>query len=67
MKLKGKLTKLSAALLALMQTPNLIADVTNSAEVFAASVEQPVSVISVVAAAGVIWGGIRRAFNYFGS
>ena len=64
--LKGKLTKLSAAFLTIVQIPNLLSDLSKSAEVFAENAEKPISVLSVVAAAGVIWGGFRRAVNYFG-
>lgn len=65
--LKGKLTKLSAAFLAIIQTPNLFADLSDSAAVFAENADKPISVLSLAAAAGVVWGGIRRAFGYFGA
>jgi hypothetical protein len=63
---KGKLTKLSAALYAAAQTPNALADTLSIADTFANAAETPLSIVSLVAAAGVIWGGIRRAFDYFG-
>ena len=63
--LKGKLTKISAALFALVQIPNLLSDLSSSAEVFSNAAQMPVSIVSLVAAAGVIWGGFRRALNYF--
>lgn len=64
--LKGKLTKASAALFAIAQLPNLIGDITQTTEVFAQAVAQPVSYLSVVAAVGVVWGGLRAALGYFG-
>jgi len=66
MKLQGKLTKISAALFAIVQLPNLFGQLSQTAEVFAINASEPISVLSLVAAAGVIWGGIRRAFDYFG-
>ena len=63
--LKGKLTAISVAVLTLLQTPNLLSDITSSAQVFADNTEKPLSILSLVAAAGVIWGGFRRALNYF--
>lgn len=62
--LKGKLTKLSAAVFAIIQIPNLLADVNRTAQVFSEAAQQPISYLSLVAAVGVIWGGIRRAMNY---
>lgn len=62
--LKGSLTKLSAALLMLIQTPNLLSDVSYTAQVFAENSEKPISYLSLVAALGIIWGGIRRATGY---
>ena len=64
--LKGKLTKLSAAILGILQMPNLLSDISETTSVFAENVGQPISYLSIVAAAGVIWGGIRRTLNYFG-
>lgn len=63
--LKGALTKVSAALLMLVQSPNLLADISAAGKIFAESSQQPIAIISLVASAGVIWGGFRRAFNYF--
>ena len=65
--LKGKLTKLSAAFFAIVQIPNLLSDLSESAETFAQASQAPTTVLSLAAAAGVIWGGLRRAFNYFGA
>jgi hypothetical protein len=62
--LKGKLTKISAALFALVQTPGLLSDISMTAQVFTESAQQPITYLSLVAAAGVIWGGLRRAINY---
>jgi len=62
--LKGKLTKISAALLVLVQSPNLFSDISSTAQVFAENADKPVAYISIVAAAGILWGGIRRALNY---
>lgn len=62
--LKGKLTKISAALFAIVQTPGLLSDISMTAQVFTESAEKPITYLSLVAAAGVIWGGIRRAVNY---
>lgn len=62
--LKGKLTKISAALFALVQIPGLLSDISLTAQVFNESAQQPITYLSLVAAAGVIWGGIRRAINY---
>ena len=64
--LKGKLTALSLALFTLIQTPNLLGDLSQTAEVFAQSAAQPISILSIAAAAGIIYGGFRRAFGYFG-
>ena len=55
--LKGALTKISAALLLLVQSPNLLADLSDASKVFAENSEQPIAILSLVAAAGVIWGG----------
>jgi len=63
--LKGKLTKISATLLALFQIPNLLSDLSGATATFAENAEKPLSVVSVVAALGIIYGGFRRAFNYF--
>jgi len=49
--LKGKLTKLSAAFIAIIQTPNLFSDLSDSAAVFAESAATPISVLSLAAAA----------------
>jgi hypothetical protein len=38
--------------------------VSYTAQVFAQNAEKPISYLSLVAAAGVIWGGIRRATGY---
>lgn len=66
MKLKGKLTKISAALWAVLQSPEALAEFSKTAETFAANAEAPISYLSLVAAAGVIWGGLRASFDYFG-
>lgn len=64
--LKGKLTALSVALLTLVQTPNLLSDLSNVAATFAENAEKPISIVSLVAAAGIIFGAFRRGVNYFG-
>ena len=64
--LKGRLTALSLALFTLIQTPNLLGDLSQTAETFSQAAAQPISFLSLVASAGVIWGGIRRAAGYFG-
>lgn len=64
--LKGKLTALSIALFTLIQTPNLLGDLSQTAETFSKAAAQPISVLSLAFAAGIIWGGFRRAAGYFG-
>ena len=64
--LKGKLTKISAALYALAKSPELLADIYKTADTYNEASDQPLSYLAFVAALGVVWGGIRRAFNYFG-
>lgn len=64
--LKGKLTAISLAMFTLIQTPNLLSDLSKTADTFADASAQPISVLSFVAALGIIWGGVRRAANYFG-
>lgn len=64
--LKGKLTALSVALLTLVQTPNILSDLSNVAATFAENAEKPISIVSLIAAAGVIFGAFRRGVNYFG-
>jgi hypothetical protein len=64
--LKGKLTAISLAILTLVQTPNLIGDLSNAGKAFAENAEKPISVVSLVAAVGIIYGAFRRAAGYFG-
>ena len=64
--LKGKLTALWLGVLTIAQTPNIVGDIYGSAAVFAENVEKPISIVSLVAAAGIIYGAFRRGFNYFG-
>lgn len=64
--LKGKLTALSVALLTLVQTPNLLSDLSKVAATFAENAEKPISIVSLVAAAGIIYGAFRRGVDYFG-
>lgn len=64
--LKGKLTAISLAIFTLIQTPNILGDLSQTADVFAQSAAQPISILSFVAALGIIWGGLRRAAGYFG-
>ena len=63
--LKGKLTAISVALLTLVQTPNLIGDLSSVAATFAENAEKPISIVSLIAAAGVIFGAFRRTAGYF--
>lgn len=64
--LKGKLTAISVGLLTLFQTPNLLSDLSSVASTFAENAEKPISILSLIAAAGVIFGAFRRGVNYFG-
>lgn len=63
--LEGKLTAVSLAFTTLIQIPNLLSDLTRTADVFAESANMPLTYLTLVGAAGIIWGGFRRAFNYF--
>ena len=64
--LKGKLTAIWLGVLTLVQTPNILGDLSSTAEVFAQNAEKPISLVSLVAAAGIIYGAFRRGVNYFG-
>lgn len=64
--LKGKLTAISTALFALAQTPNLVGDLIGAPDTFTRAAEQPLNIVSLVAACGIIYGAIRRAWGYFG-
>jgi len=64
--LKGKLTAISVAGFIATQLPGIIQDLMGSSAVFSDAANASFSVLSLVAAAGTIWGAGRRAFNYFG-
>jgi hypothetical protein len=64
--LQGKLTAISVAILTAAQSPEIIGQVISIPQTFQAAANGPLGVVSLVAAAGVIWGGLRRAFSYFG-
>lgn len=64
--LKGKLTALWLGVLTVVQTPNILGDLSKTAETFAENAEKPISIVSLVAAAGIIYGAFRRGVNYFG-
>ena len=63
--LQGSLTKVSAALLTLVQSPNLLAEVSATARVFSDNASAPISYASIVASIGIVFGAVRSAFNYF--
>lgn len=64
--LKGSLTKVSTALLVVIQSPTLIADAMNVSETFKTASQVPTTFGSVVASLGIIWGALRSSKNYFG-
>ena len=63
--LKGKLTAGSVAVLVLSQLPELAGELAKVPETFQNATQAPLSVVGLVAALGVIYGGIRRVFGYF--
>lgn len=63
--LKGSLTKVSTALLVIMQSPNVIADAMNASESFQTGLATPFNIGSIASAIGVIFGAYRSSKNYF--
>lgn len=63
--IKGKLTAISMALLAVLQTPEIMADLLNAGVIFSGAAETGLDVGKLIASAGVIYGAIRRACGYF--
>lgn len=59
MKLKGKFTKLNAGLFALVQMPNLLAEVSTTTADFARGAEAFTGWSSLVFATGIAYGAFR--------
>jgi len=64
--LKGKLTKLSAAIFGSASLPDLLVNIPQTADLFKDAAGGPLDYVKVISALGIIWGGIRRSLNYFG-
>ena len=63
--LRGKLTLLSAALMAFLEGPNVAEKAIEWINVFSKAADSPPSMLTLVAFLGMVWGIYRRRKGYF--